>query len=63
MRSCLFDPPYYSKYSDNEYVRRYHFIEGLVKNWKDVEIQEKVLLKNSKNIHQCLIQKWAATMQ
>ena len=23
------DPPYYSPYSDNEYVRRYHFVEGL----------------------------------
>ena len=23
------DPPYYSPLSDNEYVRRYHFVEGL----------------------------------
>ena len=28
------DPPYYSKLSDNEYVRRYHFVEGLAKDWK-----------------------------
>ena len=34
------DPPYYSPLSDNEYVRRYHFIEGLARDWKGVEIQE-----------------------
>jgi len=33
------DPPYYSPLSDNEYVRRYHFVEGLARNWKGVEIQ------------------------
>ena len=33
------DPPYYSPYSDNEYVRRYHFVEGLACDWKGVEMQ------------------------
>ncbi|KXU38335.1 DNA adenine methylase [Ventosimonas gracilis] len=33
------DPPYYSPLSDNEYVRRYHFVEGLARDWKGVEIQ------------------------
>jgi DNA adenine methylase len=33
------DPPYYSPLSDNEYVRRYHFVEGLSRNWRGVEIQ------------------------
>src|SRR5690606_30520040 len=33
------DPPYYSPYSDNEYVRRYHFVEGLARNWNGLEIQ------------------------
>lgn len=33
------DPPYYSPLSDNEYVRRYHFVEGLARDWRDVEIQ------------------------
>ena len=42
------DPPYYSKYSDNEYVRRYHFIEGLVRDWKGVKIQEKSIVKKFK---------------
>ncbi len=34
------DPPYYSKLSDNDYVRRYHFVEGIARDWKGVEIQE-----------------------
>lgn len=33
------DPPYYSPHSDNEYVRRYHFVEGLARDWNGVEIQ------------------------
>lgn len=43
------DPPYYSPYSDNEYVRRYHFVEGLAMDWKDVEIQENTKTKKFKN--------------
>ncbi len=34
------DPPYYSPASDNHYVRRYHFVEGVARNWEGVEIQE-----------------------
>lgn len=40
-----FDPPYYTPKSDNDYVRRYHFIEGLVKNWDGIIIQEKSKVK------------------
>lgn len=43
------DPPYYSPLSDNEYVRRYHFVEGLAKNWKGLEIQEHTLTKKFKS--------------
>jgi DNA adenine methylase len=43
------DPPYYSPHSDNEYVRRYHFVEGLARDWKGVEIQEHTLTKKFKN--------------
>ena len=43
------DPPYYSKLSDNEYVRRYHFIEGLACDWKDVEIQLHTITKKFKS--------------
>jgi DNA adenine methylase len=42
------DPPYFSKHSDNDYVRRYHFIEGLCRNWKGVEIQEHTKTKKFK---------------
>ena len=43
------DPPYYSPFSDNEYVRRYHFVEGLARDWKGVEIQENTLTKKFKS--------------
>ena len=43
------DPPYYSKLSDNEYVRRYHFVEGLARDWKGVEIQEHTATKKFKS--------------
>ncbi len=43
------DPPYYSPLSDNEYVRRYHFIEGLARDWKGVQIQEHTKTKKFKS--------------
>lgn len=43
------DPPYYSPLSDNEYVRRYHFVEGLARDWKGVEIQEHTQTKKFKS--------------
>ena len=43
------DPPYYSPLSDNEYVRRYHFVEGLARDWKGVEIQEHTTTKKFKS--------------
>lgn len=43
------DPPYYSPLSDNEYVRRYHFVEGLARDWKDVEIQAHTITKKFKS--------------
>jgi len=42
------DPPYFSKHSDNDYVRRYHFIEGLCKNWEGLEIQNETKTKKFK---------------
>jgi len=49
--NCLIymDPPYYSTRSDNEYVRRYHFVEGLSLDWKDIEIQEHTKTKKFKS--------------
>ena len=34
------DPPYFSPLSDNDYVRRYHFVEGIARDWEGVEIQQ-----------------------
>ncbi|MCQ2391638.1 MAG: Dam family site-specific DNA-(adenine-N6)-methyltransferase [Kiritimatiellae bacterium] len=43
------DPPYYTPGSDNEYVRRYHFLEGLARYWKGVEIQQNTSTKKFKS--------------
>lgn len=43
------DPPYYSPFSDNDYVRRYHFVEGLACDWKGIEIQEHTKTKKFKS--------------
>jgi DNA adenine methylase len=43
------DPPYYSPYSDNEYVRRYHFVEGIARDWQGVDIQWNTKTKKFKN--------------
>jgi len=43
------DPPYYSPKSDNDYVRRYHFVEGLVRDWEDVEMQHHTAVKKFKS--------------
>jgi len=44
------DPPYYSPLSDNEYVRRYHFVEGLSRNWEGIEIQQHTQTKKFKSV-------------
>ncbi|MBZ0185520.1 MAG: DNA adenine methylase, partial [Candidatus Obscuribacterales bacterium] len=43
------DPPYYSPLSDNEYVRRYHFVEGLACDWEGVEMQWHTKTKKFKS--------------
>ena len=43
------DPPYYTPKSDNEYVRRYHFVEGLARNWEGVQIQNDTKTKKFKS--------------
>ena len=42
------DPPYFTPRSDNEYVRRYHFVEGIARNWEGVEIQQHTTTKKFK---------------
>jgi len=44
-----FDPPYFTPNSDNDYVRRYHFVEGLAKNWEGLKIQEHTKTKKFKS--------------
>ena len=43
------DPPYYTPKSDNEYVRRYHFVEGLARDWQGVDIQYETKTKKFKS--------------
>jgi DNA adenine methylase len=43
-----FDPPYLTSKSDNDYVRRYHFVEGLVKNWEGLRIEHETKTKKFK---------------
>lgn len=39
------DPPYVSNHSDNDYTRRYHFVEGFISYWQEEEIQEHTKTK------------------
>lgn len=39
------DTPYISPYSDCDYTRRYHFVEGLCTYWEGVELMPKTLTK------------------
>ncbi len=39
------DPPYVSPHSDNDYTRRYHFVEGLARYWEGLQISEHTLTK------------------
>ena len=43
------DPPYFSPLSDNEYVRRYHFVEGISRDWQDVQLQLHTKTKKFKS--------------
>jgi len=44
-----FDPPYYSMNSDNDYTRRYHFVEGLAVKWENLKIQEHTKTRKFKS--------------
>lgn len=43
------DPPYFSPLSDNEYVRRYHFVEALACEWQGVSIQYETKTRKIRN--------------
>ncbi|HLG65541.1 MAG TPA: DNA adenine methylase [Ktedonosporobacter sp.] len=44
------DPPYVSPHSDNDYTRRYHFVEGLSRYWQDLEILKETTTKKFRRI-------------
>jgi adenine-specific DNA-methyltransferase len=39
------DPPYVPRADDNDYIKRYHFLEGLVSYWRGLEIMEDSKVK------------------
>lgn len=43
------DTPYISPYSDCDYVRRYHFVEGYSKYWDGIEISQDSVTKKFKS--------------
>jgi len=45
------DPPYVPRSDDNCYVKRYHFVEGLSKYWKDEKIMEETKVKKIQKKH------------
>jgi len=44
------DTPYVSPLSDNDYTRRYHFVEGLVRYWDGLEVLEETKTKKFNRI-------------
>jgi len=42
------DPPYHTPLSDNDYSRRYHFVEGLMSYWSHVKIDNTTKTKKFK---------------
>lgn len=43
------DPPYWSPLSDNDYVRRYHFMEGFSLYWKGLTIDRNTKVRKFKS--------------
>jgi DNA adenine methylase len=44
------DPPYVGPHSDNDYTRRYHFVEGLARGWQGVEIQPQTATRKFRRL-------------
>jgi len=55
------DPPYWSPLSDNDYVRRYHFIEGYSRYWNDLTIDLKTKTKKFKSYYSAFSKRVSAT--
>ena len=55
------DPPYWSPLSDNDYVRRYHFIEGYSRYWKDLTIDMNTKARKFKSYQSVFSERESAT--
>jgi DNA adenine methylase len=44
------DTPYVSPFSDCDYTRRYHFVEGFCRGWKDCELMPETKTKKIKSL-------------
>jgi len=56
-----FDPPYWSPFADNDYVRRYHFIEGYSLYWNGLEIDMNTKARKFKSYKSVFSQQESAT--
>lgn len=54
------DPPYISKYSDCDYTRRYHFVEGLATYWQNHEIMHETKTKKIRSYETAFASKTTA---
>ena len=57
---AYFDPPYATEFSTTNYATSYHFIEGLMTYWKDLEIDESSRVKKFISDHETVTKANAA---
>jgi DNA adenine methylase len=55
------DPPYWSPLSDNDYVRRYHFIEGYSLYWNDLTVDMNSKTRKFKSYESAFSKRESAT--
>jgi DNA adenine methylase len=55
------DTPYISPFSDSDYTRRYHFVEGFCKYWKGVEIMQNTTTKKLRSYETAFSSKTGVT--
>lgn len=55
------DPPYWSPFSDNDYVRRYHFVEGYSRYWDGLSIDMNTKCRKFKSYDSVFSKRESAT--
>ncbi len=55
------DPPYWSPFSDNDYVRRYHFVEGYSRYWNNLNIDMNTKCRKFKSYESVFSKRESAT--